>query len=156
MDNQLIQIYLLVCQIYDSPSSLKYQWRSNFKPIFSDQEVITIYLFGQLNEKFRHRQIYNFIVDYWSDWFPALPSYQASNRRLNLLADNFEILFAHLLQTLHLNESSLTEDFLIDSIPIMLSCGTRSRRARVAPGIAKCGFSSVKQTNFRGVRHFYY
>ncbi len=88
MDNQLIQIYLLVCQIYDSPSSLKYQRLSNFQPVFSDKEIITIYLFGQLNEKFNHRQIYNFTRQYWAEWFPALPSDQAFNRRLNLLADN--------------------------------------------------------------------
>ena len=74
MDNQLIQIYLLVCHLYDSHSSLKYQRASNFKPVFSDEEIITIYLFGQLNAKFTHRQIYNFIIDYWLHWFPACPS----------------------------------------------------------------------------------
>ena len=104
MKNQLIQIYLPVCQIYHNQRSLKYQSLSNFKPVFSDEEIITIYLFGQLNEKFRHRQIYNFIQEYWFDWFPDLPSYQAFNRRLNLLADNFELLFAHLLQNLPLKE----------------------------------------------------
>jgi hypothetical protein len=152
MKNQVIQIYLLVCDIYDSQSSLKYQRSSNFKPKFSDEEIITIYLFGQLNEKFKHRQIYDFIVDYWLDWFPDLPSYQAFNRRMNLLADNFEVLFGHLLQTLHLRQSCLTGDFLIDSMPIMLASGTRANRARVAPEIAKVGFSAVKQTNFHGIR----
>lgn len=92
MDNQLIQIYLLVCQTYDKQCSLKYQRCSNFKPKFSDEEIITVYLFRQLNEKFNGRQIYRFIKAYWLDWFPALPSYQASNRRLNLLANNFELL----------------------------------------------------------------
>ena len=152
MKNQVIQIYLLVCQIYDSQSSLKYQRASNFKPVFTDEEIITIYLFGQLNDKFTHRQIYDFIVDYWLDWFPDLPSYQAFNRRLNLLADNFQLLFAHLLQTLHWQQENLSEDYLVDSMPIMLASGTRSKRARVAPEIAKVGFSAVKQTNFHGVR----
>lgn len=152
MKNQVTQIYLLVCQIYDSQSSLKYQRASNFKPVFTDEEIITIYLFGQLNEKFKHRQIYDFIVDYWLDWFPDLPSYQAFNRRLNLLSDNFQLLFAHLLQTLHWHQDNLTKDYLIDSMPIMLASGTRSKRARVAPEIAKLGFSAVKQTNFHGVR----
>lgn len=100
MDNQLIQIYVLVCQIYDNRSSLKYQRLSNFKPLFTDQEIITIYLFGQLNEKFNHRRIYDFIQDYWLEWFPNLPSYQAFNRRLNLLTDNFQVLFGHLLQSI--------------------------------------------------------
>jgi len=113
MDNQLIQIYVLVCHLYDNHSCLKYQRLSNFKPVFSDEEIITIYLFGQLNEKFTHRQIYNFIRVYRTDWFPALPSYQAFNRRLNLLTDNFQLLFAHLLQTLDFNRNNSSSDFLI-------------------------------------------
>lgn len=152
MENKLIQLYLLVCQIYDNQSSLKYQRLSNFKPAFTDEEIITVYLFGQLNEKFNHRQIYFFIREYWLSWFPALPSYQAFNRRLNLLTDNFEFLFAYLLQNLHLKQTQLTEDFLIDSLPIMLAAGTRSKRARVALEIARTGFCATKQINFHGVR----
>lgn len=152
MDNQLIQIYLLVCQIYNSSSSLKYQRLSNFKPLFSDEEIIAIYLFGNLNEKFKHRQIYDFIQAYWAPWFPDLPSYKAFNRRLNLLTDNFQVLFAYLLQTLQKQGNNLTVDFLIDSMPIILASGTRSTQARVAHEIAKTGFSAVKQTNFHGVR----
>lgn len=116
MKNQLIQTYLLVYDIYDNQSSLKYQRLSNFKPKFSDQEIITIYLYGQLNEKFNHRQIYNFIQEYWIVWFPELPSDQVFNRHLNLLTDNFQVLFAHLLQTLHLKQGKVSEDYLIDSI----------------------------------------
>lgn len=152
MKNQLIQIYLLVCQIYHNQCSLKYQRLSNFQPKFSDEEIITIYLFGLLNEKFKHRQIYDFIQDYWREWFPTLPSYQAFNRRLNLLTDNFQILFEHLLQSIQFKPQTVSQDYLIDSMPIMLASGTRSKQARVAPEIAKCGFSAVKQTNFHGVR----
>jgi hypothetical protein len=152
MKNQLIQIYLLVCQIYHNQSSLKYQRDSNFKPVFTDEELITIYLFGQLNEKFNHRQIHSFIQEYWSDWFPNLPSYQAFNRRLNLLTDNFQALFAYLLHRLAANEKRFSADFLIDSMPVMLAQGTRAKRGRVAPEIAKCGFCATKQINFHGVR----
>ncbi len=35
MKNQLIQIYLLVCDIYRNQSSLKFQRSSNFKPCFT-------------------------------------------------------------------------------------------------------------------------
>jgi hypothetical protein len=152
MENKLIQLYLLVCQIYDNHCSLKYQRDSNFKPVFTDEEIIAVYLFGQLNEKFNHRQIHQFIQEYWNDWFPRLPSYQAFNRRLNLLSDNFQELFAHLLHNLHLNRTELTADYLVDSMPIMLAVGTRSKRARVAPEIAKTGFCATKQINFHGVR----
>jgi len=152
MKNQVIQIYLLVCQIYHNQCSLKHQRLSNFKPVFTDEEIITVYLFGQLNGKFNHRQIHQFIREYWSDWFPQLPSYQAFNRRLNLLADNFQELFAYLLHNLHLNRTELTADYLVDSMPIMLASGTRSKKSRVALEIAKTGFCATKQINFHGVR----
>lgn len=37
-------------------------------------------------------------------------------------------------------------------MPIILAAGVRSKRARVAPEIAKTGFSAVKQAHFYGVR----
>ena len=152
MKNQVIQIYLLVCQIYDNHCSLKYQRDSNFKPSFTDEEIITVYLFGQLNEKFNHRQIHRFIREYWSDWFPQLPSYQAFNRRLNLLTDNFQTLFAYLLATAQPDQKASSADYLIDSMPVMLAVGTRAKRGRVALEIAKTGFCATKQINFHGVR----
>lgn len=152
MENQLIQLYLLVCHCYDNQSSLKYQRASNFKPVCSDQELLTIYLFGHLNDLSQKKAIHRFVRRYWFEWFPTLPSYPAFNRRLNLLEDNFHALFDVLLAMLHRQEQRQTADYLIDSLPIMLACGTRSRRARVAPEIARTGFSAVKQTNFYGVR----
>lgn len=153
METKLIEIFCLICQIYDNQSSLKYQRLSNFKPKFTDEEIIAVYLFGHLNQRFTRRQIYDFIQDYWRSWFPNLPSYQAFNRRLNLLENNFQALFARLRQMLtERAENSLTDNCLIDSMPIMLACGTRSKQARVALEIAKTGFSAVKQTHFHGVR----
>jgi hypothetical protein len=85
MENQLIQLYLLVCQIYDNPSSLKSQRLSNFKPRFTDQEFVTVYLFGHLNGLYQKKAIYRFTRNYWATWFSSLPSYQAFCHRLNNL-----------------------------------------------------------------------
>ena len=132
MENQLIQLYLLVCQIYDNQSSLKYQRLSNFKPRFSDQELITIYLFGHLNGLYQKKAIYRFTRNYWAQWFPALPSYQAFNRRLNLLDAAFHAIGASLLAALQ-NHRAAELDHLIDSMPVMLAAGSFARRARVSP-----------------------
>ena len=70
MENQLIQLYLLVCQIYDNQTVLKSQRLSNFKPRFTDQELVTIYLFGHLKGLFQKKAIYRFIENYWATWFP--------------------------------------------------------------------------------------
>jgi Transposase DDE domain len=154
MKNQLIQLYLLVCQIYDSQSCLKSQRLSNFKPRFTDQELITIYLFGHLNGLCQKKAIYRFTQNYWSDWFPSLPSYQAFNRRLNLLERAFHAIAAVLLDRLADGQSS-EFDHLIDSMPVMLASGSFSRRARVAREIANRGYCAAKRLHFHGVRlHF--
>lgn len=154
MENKLIEIYLLVCHIYDMNKHLHLQENRNRLPTLSVPELMTIYLFGQLNGQFKHRHIFDFTRRYWSVWFPALPSYQAFNRRLNLLENHFHALFDFLLADLHHSgaPTAQTSDCLIDSLPIMLACGTRSRRARVARSIAATGFSAVKQQHFYGVR----
>lgn len=86
MENTLIQIYLFVCHTYDTSSNSCFQRLSNNRqPEFTDQELITIWLFAHLNDKFRKKQMHAFIKHYWSDWFPLLPSYQTFCYRLNKL-----------------------------------------------------------------------
>jgi hypothetical protein len=132
MENQLIQLYLLVCQIYDNQSSLKYQRASNFKPRFSDQELITVYLFGHLNGLYQKKAIYRFTRNYWADWFPDFPTYQAFNRRLNLLDTAFHAIGASLLAALQ-NHRAAELDHLIDSMPVMLAAGSFARRFEGRP-----------------------
>lgn len=154
MKNKLIEIYLLVCHIYDMNNHLHLQENRNNLPTITIPELMTIYLFGQLNGHFKKRHIYDFICNYWAEWFPDLPSYQAFNRRLNLLESDFQTVFAYLLA--HLNRHQRTRggggDHLIDSMPVMLAMGGKSRRAKVARSIAATGFCAVKQTHFHGVR----
>lgn len=152
MENKLIEIYLLVCHLYDMHKELHLQANRNGRDYLSVPELMTVYLFGQLNGRFKHRHIYDFIKDYWSAWFPALGSYQAFNRRLNLLENHFHLLFDFLLTDLPIGDNQPTCDYLIDSMPVMLACGSRARRAAVAPEIAHRGFSAVKQQSFYGVR----
>lgn len=154
MEHKLIELYCLICRLYDSQRCLKYQRLSNFKPRFTDQELITIYLFGHLNGLYQKKAIYRFTQNYWAKWFPALPSYQAFNRRLNLLEPAFHAIGATLLETL--TDGQATEiDHLIDSMPVMLATGSFSRCARVAREIANRGYCAAKKLHFHGVRlHF--
>ena len=92
MQLQLIELYLLVCHLYDTQPVLKQQRLSNFKPQFTDQELITIYLFGHLHGFFSMRQIYDYIHHHWRAWFPQLPSYQAFNHRLNDARPGFRVI----------------------------------------------------------------
>ena len=77
MQRQLIELYLLVCHLYDTQPVVQFQRLRHVTPEFTDQELITIYLFGHLHGFFTMRQIYDYIFRQWRAWFPDLPSYQA-------------------------------------------------------------------------------
>lgn len=134
-------------------SELHLQPNRNGQVNLTVPELMTIYLFGQLNGHFKKRAIYNFINHYWRAWFPDLPSYQAFSRRLNLLENQFQALFGYLLEELKEDESGFgTLDHLIDSMPVMLASGSKSKRARIAREIANTGFCATKQIHFHGIR----
>lgn len=152
MENQLIELYLLICTFYDNQPLLKHQRLSNFKPRFTDQELLTIYVFGHLQGLTSQRRIHDYFDRHWREWFPALPSYQAFNRRLNNLLAAFELLIDDLLQAAAKADDLATADRLIDSLPVMLAVGTRANRARVARQLADVGFCATKQMHYRGVK----
>jgi hypothetical protein len=152
MENQLIELYLFVCQIYDTRSQTCFQRQSNNRnPRFTDQELVCIWFFGHFNNKFNKRQIYQFILDYWAQWFPLLPKYQTFCYRLNLLEQTFQSIGAELFAHLHARQTP-AHDHLIDSFPVMLARGGHAYRARVAREIADLGFCAAKKTYFHGVR----
>lgn len=154
MELQLIQLYLWVCLVYDKHPMLKYQRLSNnWQPIFTDQELITIYLFGHFQGHFSQKRIYGYILQHFSDWFPDLPSYQAFNRRLNELAEPLKILVFELMAKLaQENEFFTGQDGVIDSMPIMLAVRSRSYTAKVAADQANQSYCSSKDIYYHGVK----
>jgi hypothetical protein len=134
-------------------TELHLQPNRNGQPFLTIPELMTIYLFGQLNGHFKKRAIYDFINHYWRAHFPALPSYQAFSRRLNLLENHFQSMLGYLLAELSADRTRFaTLDHLIDSMPVMIASGSKSKRARVARPLAGCGFCATKQMHFHGVR----
>lgn len=151
MEHQLIALYLRVCRAYDNQPDLKYQRLSNFRPRFTDEELLTIYLFGHMQGFHPQRRIYDYARQHWLAWFPALPSYQAFNRRLNQLVPAFERLIGEALRE-PVAELAEQADRLIDSFPIMLAKWPRCGAARVAAQVADRGFCSSKRSYYYGVK----
>ena len=154
MELQLIQLYLWVCLVYDKHPMLKYQRLSNnWQPNFTDQELITIYLFGHLQGHFNQKRIYGYMREHFLDWFPDLPSYQAFNRRLNELGGALQILVFELLAHLPQAHRFCSEqDSVIDSLPIMLAVRSRSAKAKVATNEANVGYCASKDIFYHGVK----
>jgi len=152
VEQQLIELYLWVCRAYDKRPDLKYQRLSNnSRPLFTDQELLTMYLFGHLQGHFSQRRIYDYVRRHWHEWFPRLPSYQACNRRLNDLAETFPVVLDELLRTAH-KQQTAGADRLLDSLPIMLASGSRATQGKVARELADAGYCASKQTFYHGVK----
>jgi hypothetical protein len=151
VEQQLIALYLLVCRAYDSEPGLKFQRLSNFKPRCTDQELLTMYLFGHIQGFRQQRHIYDYVRSHWRAWFPTLPSYQAFNRRLNGLVPAFEHLITGALAG-QVARLAAYSDRLIDSSPVMLAKWPRCGAARVAAELADQGFCSSKRSYYYGVK----
>jgi Transposase DDE domain len=151
VEQQLIRLYLHVCRAYDTQPDLKFQRLSNFRPRFTDEELLTIYLFGHMQGFYQQRRIYDYTRRHWRAWFPALPSYQAFNRRLNQLAPAFEHLITASLAS-QVAELAPHADRLIDSLPISLAKWPRSGAARIARDVASQGYSATKRSYYYGVK----
>jgi len=149
--DKLIELYDYVCHCYDKKLCLHCQRMSNNrKQNFTDQELITVYLFGILQQQFEIKQIHNYILNHWLSWFPDLPSYQAFNRRINLLTELFPVLVEDLFE--QIETSNLVDDIkLMDAMPIILSA-QKPDHGRVAKDIAGKGYCSSKNLYYHGLK----
>lgn len=150
---QLIQLYYYICHCYDKQVCLHFQRQSNnFSPQFTDQEVITMYLFGIFQKRFTVKDGYDYMKNHWLDWFPHMPSYQAYNYRLNQLYWQFEVIIGELMAQLPYQDC-YPDISLTDSLPIILS--KRPYQAKVALQIADKGYCSTKDLYYHGIKfHF--
>jgi Transposase DDE domain len=152
MENLLIEMYLFVCQTYDTYSGTCYQRLSNNRePEFTDRELITIWFFAHFEGCFEKKRMYRLIQSYWRNWFPCLPSYQTFVLRLNRLEPTFQTIGAVLVDALAAHHAP-EFDHLVDSLPVMLARHSHSYRARVGREVADIGFCAAKKLRFHGVR----
>ena len=85
----LITLYFEVCKSFEAGLDSHTQRFSNdstsLEISFTDQEAITIYLFGLIQNRRTVSEIHQYTNNHLKDWFPDLPSYQKLNERLNRL-----------------------------------------------------------------------
>jgi hypothetical protein len=90
--DKLVKIYFHVCKKFEY--KLKFscmRFNNNDRPEFTDQEIMTIYLFCVNQEqRMKIKQMHSFASDYLQSWFPMRPSYTAFNNGLNRLSEAFK------------------------------------------------------------------
>ena len=148
---KLIKIYEYVCEKYEI--ELKYiceRFSNNNNPEFTDQEVLTIYLFSIYEEqKIKLTQMYNFTKDYLLSWFPKITSYVAFTTRLNRLSEAIKRLCSITIEAF-LPEEFSSEISVLDSMPIITCSGKRT--GNVAPELTDKSFCSTKNLWYYGVK----
>ena len=146
---KLISIYLYICDLYDSElKHLCQRFSNNNKPEFTDQEVITIYLYVmQVEQRLKIKQIHGFANDYLRPWFPRLHSYEAFVVRINRLSEVFKHISGDLLSN-NCPEDCRPGTSLVDSLPIVTSSGKRPNT--VATELTDKGFCSTKNMYYHG------
>ncbi|MDP1621384.1 MAG: transposase [Bacteroidales bacterium] len=148
---KLVEIFFYVSDAYEK--ELKFsceRFSNNSCPGFTDQEIMTVYLFCISQEqRTKIKQIYNFANEYLRSWFPKLPSYAAFNNRINRLSEAFRLLTASLLQT-HQPLGCFTQESLLDSLPVITCSGKRV--GKVAPELTEKGYCSTKSMYYFGLK----
>lgn len=148
----LIHLYLYICQHYQHQlGPLALRLSNNDHPTFTDEEVLTIYLFGILKKHRTLQDIYDYVKDHLFDWFPALPCYGGYVQRLNRLCEVFPALLEQILRDC--SRQGVLEDVrLVDSMPVVMAHEKRSSQAKVAPELANKGYCASKKMYFYGVK----
>lgn len=150
--DRLIGLYLYICQHYKTHLWVHAQRLSNnHHPKFSDEEVLTLYLFGIWQKQTTVKAIYTYTQDHLSDWFPDLPSYQGYVQRLNFLAATFSPLVEQIVADCPILDCFL-DTYLVDSFPCVIAHAKRSGKACVADQIASKGWCASKGMWYYGVK----
>ena len=148
---KLVEIFFYVSDAYEK--ELKFsceRFSNNSCPDFTDQEIMTVYLFCQNQEqRTKIKQIYKFADEYLRSWFPKLPSYAAFNNRINRLSEAFRLLMDSLLRT-HQPSDCSTYESLLDSLPVITCSGKRV--GKVAPELTEKGYCSTKSMYYYGLK----
>lgn len=149
---KLISLYMYICDVYNN--SLKpycQRFSNNSAPVFTDEEVITVYLFcGCYQRYFSIKEIHTFAKEYLLSWFPKLPSYQTFNLRLNMLSGSLWEL-VRIMTVSFKPEDCDAMTSLVDSMPIV-TCKGKNREGKVAKEITSKGYCSTKNMYYYGMK----
>jgi hypothetical protein len=146
---ELITLYCTVCQAYNTRLAASAQRLSNnFCPKFTDEECITVYLWGITQQKFTQKAVYQYTKDYLFEWFPKIPSYQEFVRRIVFLSEALRE-FAEMLMDVLPTDSNI-RSHVLDSMPIVVAKGTR--KGKTASEVCNKTYCSSQKMWYYGVK----
>lgn len=147
---RLVALYCKVCDDYfNGLCEVAQRISPNYQPVFTDQEVLTIYYSG-IQEGLKDKaSIYRHASTYWADFFPNLPKYKQFSRRVGRLGNTMIKHVEILTETGQFNGAL---GFLMDSMPIILSKNINRKTERILDQEASVGYCSTKKLYYYGVK----
>ena len=154
----LISLYYYVCQLYDEElhAHCFRHTKNGVEPSFTDQEVITLFLFLTFTYRPRYmKDMHKIAQDAYLDWFPDLPCYERFVKRINRISSVLGLIVNDLckvrLKQIIGKDKLCDEHWLLtDSFPIVSCAG--NRKGVVAPELTDRGYNSTKRMHFWGVK----
>lgn len=149
-----LQLISLFCWLDDGFTrrgwdALCMRFSNHHKPLFTDAEVLAVYLFARLRGHHMITQAHRFAADFLAAFFPLLPNYSAFVDRLERLLAPLERALEELTDQV---EPSLFTHKIIDSCPIVVASSKRAGRAKVAADLASPGWCSSKSQYYYGIK----
>lgn len=154
---KLIATYYAVCSYSNKLSAYTIRQSNNYKPAFTDEEVITIYVFCTMDALHltTKKEIYEYANRHLRSWFPHLPKYEAFVQRCNNLCAAMghlaDFVYADICTQQPEYQLNICE-YVTDSLPIMLAQRQRSYTGKVAREIACAGYCATKKTWYHGIK----
>lgn len=145
---------MYICDMYEQ--CLKYHCRrysNNSKSLFSDEEILTIYLFVGQEQKQKYMHIHKFIKEYPLDRIVGLISYLTFVCRLNWIAGAVKEL-SRLLLASHKLEDCDRDTLIVDSMSAM-TCTERNRKGKVATEIIDKRYCSTKKKYYYRLKLYF-
>lgn len=152
--DEIISLYLLVCEHYQNELKYYCERHSNYADLrFTDEEVITIYMYATKQGLLTKKQIHKQAINYWHDLFPNIPQYEGFVHRVNLLSETFLAFTNKILSSVPQEKLSDDKFRLGDSFPIIMAKMGRRFTAKVAPELADAnGYCATKKLYYYGVK----
>lgn len=148
---KLITLYFFICESYSK--TLRWhceRFSPNQKPEFTDEELLTIYLYCiSMEEKTKIKSIHRYATRYLKSWFPKLPSYQAFVTRLNRLAAAMPLLAECVLRAVK-QDGVCSDISIVDSLPVIVCSG--KRKCKVGRQWVDKGYCSTKNMHYWGAK----
>lgn len=151
-DTLLVWLYSLIDSFFAQTELPLYTERfsNNRCPPLTDAELFTTALFpilmGYTDQKLGHR----YLRRHYRSWFRALPVYEVWNRRLNREPEALHYVYNLILR--YLAPLYRIQEFVIDTLPVVVCQAQHSAHARAAQPFVTKGYCQAKKKYYLGAK----